>query len=75
MVHFLVFFSGLFVGLFFWILGLVNRGQLSVSIFSNILNLFSVSIFSVSCIFGFGVGFCLFLSVFVLKLITVFAFQ
>ena len=46
-------------------MGLVNRGLLSVSIFSNSLNLFIVSVFSVSCIFGFGVGFCLSLSVFI----------
>ena len=45
-------------------MGLVNWGLLSVSIFSNILNLFIVSVFSVSWIFGFGVGFRLSLSVF-----------
>ena len=47
----------LFVGLFLWILGLVNWGLLSV---------FIVSVFSVSCILGFGVGFCLSLNVFFL---------
>ena len=39
-------------------------GLLSVSIFSNCLNLFITSVFSVSRIFGFGVGFCFSLSVF-----------
>ena len=42
-------------------MGLVNWGLLSVSIFSYSLNIFIVS---VSCIFGFGVGFCLSLCVF-----------
>ena len=51
-----------FVGLFFGVFGLVNLELLSVSIFSNCLNLDIPSVFAVSCIFGFGVGFCLSLS-------------
>ena len=45
-------------------MGLVNWGLLSLSIFSNSLHLFVVSVFSVSCIFDFGVSFCLSLSAF-----------
>ena len=60
----LVLCSGLFLGLFFWVLALVNWGLLSVSTYSNNLNLFIVSIFSISHIFRFGVGFCLSLCVF-----------
>ena len=47
-------------------MGLVNCRLLSVSIFSKSLNLVIVSVFSISCIFGIGVGFCLSLSVFIL---------
>ena len=61
-----MFYFELFVGLFFWGLGLANRGLLSVSIFANSMNSFIIFIFSVSCIFGFGIDFCLSLSIFYL---------
>ena len=49
------------VGLFFWVLGLVNWGPLSVFISSNSQNLFIISVFSVSGIFW---SWCSFLFIF-----------
>ena len=49
-----------FGDIFPWILCLGSWGLLSVSIFSNSLNVFFVSKFSISCIFCFGGRFCLF---------------